>query len=106
MANVVVKVIKQGDKSRFMSSLQIFTAVSVVAFALLLHYVALGLPLIGHTGELRALPVAWEEFGAEAKRIKASVESETGQAPLLVGMDPYNRGGSANLHSGLSGLSA
>ncbi|HEV7436434.1 MAG TPA: glycosyltransferase family 39 protein [Pseudorhizobium sp.] len=90
MANVVVKVIKQGDKSRFLSSLQIFTAVSVVAFALLLHYVALGLPLLGHTGELRALPVAWEEFGAEAKRIKASVESETGQAPLLVGMDPYN----------------
>ena len=90
MANVVVKAIKKGGKPRFMSSLQITAAVSVVAFALLFHYLALGLPLIGHTGELRSLPVAWEEFGAEAERIRASVESETGQPPLLVGMDPYN----------------
>ncbi|NDV89383.1 glycosyltransferase [Aurantimonas aggregata] len=90
MANVVVKVIKQGDKHLFMDSLKITMAVSVVSFALLFHYVALGLPLIGHTGDLRGLPVAWEEFGAEAERIRASVESGTGQPPLLVGMDPYN----------------
>jgi dolichol-phosphate mannosyltransferase len=90
MANVVVQAIKNGDKPRFMRFLHITTAVSVVAFGLLFHYLARGLPLIGHTGELRGLPVAWEEFGAQAERIKASVESETGRPPLLVGMDPYN----------------
>ena len=90
MANVVVKAIRKGDRPRFMTSLQITTALSIVAFALLLHYLALGLPLIGHTGKLRGLPVAWEEFGAEAGRIRADVEAETGQQPLLVGMDTYN----------------
>ena len=90
MANVVAEAIKKGDKPRFMASLQITTAVSIVAFALLLHYLALGLPLIGHTGKLRGLPVAWEEFGAEAERIRAKLEAETGQPPLIVGMDTYN----------------
>lgn len=90
MANVVVQAIKKGDKPRFMRSLQVTTAVSVVGFGLLFHYLALGLPLIGHTGELRGLPVAWQEFGAEAEQIAARVEFDTGQPPLLVGMDPYN----------------
>ena len=90
MANVVVKAIRKGDRPRFMASLQITTALSIVAFALLLHYLALGLPLIGHTGKLRGLPVAWEEFGAEVGRIKANLEAETGQPPLLAGMDTYN----------------
>jgi len=90
MANVVVRAVKKGDRPRFLASLQITTSVSIVAFALFFHYLALGLPLIGYTGKLRGLPVAWEEFGAAAQRLRASVKTETGQEPLLVGMDTYN----------------
>jgi len=58
-------------------------------YAVFLHYLVPGLPLVGHLGNIRTLPVAWREFGHEAGLIQQAVEQETGQSVLLAGMDKY-----------------
>ena len=90
MANVVATALKDGRRPRLVAALKAGTATSVLVVALFLHYLALGLPFIGYSGTLRGLPVAWEEFGSDAEQVKAKVRAETGQLPLLVGMDAYN----------------
>ncbi|MDL2398236.1 glycosyltransferase family 39 protein [Rhizobium mayense] len=61
----------------------------LVIYGLGLHYLVLGFPLVGHFGNIRTLPVAWEEFGHEAGLIERNVEQETGKQVLLAGMDRY-----------------
>lgn len=90
MANVVATAVAGGRMPRFVATLQVGIATSISLFALLLHYLALGLPFIVYSGSLRGLPTAWEEFASQAEQIKADVEAETGYSPLLVGMDTYN----------------
>ncbi|MDL2407041.1 glycosyltransferase family 39 protein [Rhizobium calliandrae] len=61
----------------------------LVIYGLGLHYLVLGFPLVGHFGNIRTLPVAWQEFGHEAGLIERNVEKETGEQVLLAGMDRY-----------------
>ncbi|ATN37847.1 hypothetical protein ACO34A_29245 (plasmid) [Rhizobium sp. ACO-34A] len=90
MASVVAIAVKDGRAPHLMAALKVGTATSTLLFALALHYLALGLPFVGYSGSLRGLPVAWEEFVSAAERIKTQVAMETGEPPLLVGMDTYN----------------
>lgn len=90
MASVVADAVRNGRGPRIVAALKVGTAASILSFALFLHYLALGLPFVGYSGTLRGLPVAWEEFAAEAERVKVKVAAETGYSPLLVGMDAYN----------------
>ncbi|MBB3458239.1 dolichol-phosphate mannosyltransferase [Rhizobium sp. BK313] len=61
----------------------------LVVYGLGLHYLVLGFPMVGHFGNIRTLPVAWQEFGRETGLIEHSVEQETGKQVLLAGMDKY-----------------
>ncbi|TGQ04848.1 MULTISPECIES: glycosyltransferase family 39 protein [unclassified Mesorhizobium] len=90
MANVVATAVRSGSMPRMIIFLKMGTVASVLVFAVLLHYVALGLPFVGYSGSLRGLPVAWEEFSLRAEQIGAAVKADTGYSPLLVGMDKYN----------------
>ncbi len=58
-------------------------------YAVFLHYLVLGLPFAGHLGNIRTLPVAWDDFGREVGRIASTVEQQTGQSVLIAGMDKY-----------------
>ncbi|PZM14482.1 glycosyltransferase family 39 protein [Rhizobium tubonense] len=82
-----------GNLSRFNGFLQRLWVPTVmttlVIYGLSLHYLVLGFPMVGYFGSVRTLPVAWEEFGAEAGRIERSVEQATGKQVLLAGMDRY-----------------
>ncbi len=90
MASIVAIAVKDGRTRHFVTALKVGTTMSTLLFALLLHYLALGLPFVGYSGSLRGLPVAWEEFVSDAELIKTQVVMETGESPLLVGMDTYN----------------
>lgn len=90
MANVVATAVRDRRMPFLLAGLKAGAAASILLFALLLHYLALGLPFTGYSGSLRGLPTAWEEFAAQAEQIKAEVAAETGHSPLLVGMDAYN----------------
>jgi dolichol-phosphate mannosyltransferase len=35
------------------------------------------------------LPVAWREMGEAVETVKRQIEKETGETPVVVGMDPY-----------------
>ncbi len=75
---------------RLVAAVKVGAVSSTLAFALLLHYLALGLPFIGYSSSLRGLPVAWKEFVSAAEQIKAKVAAETGYLPMLIGMDSYS----------------
>jgi dolichol-phosphate mannosyltransferase len=62
---------------------------TLAIYAVFLHYLVLGLPLVGHLGNLRTLPVAWDEFGRQVGLIQQSIEKQSGQSVLLAGMDKY-----------------
>jgi dolichol-phosphate mannosyltransferase len=62
---------------------------TLAIYAVFLHYLVLGLPFAGHLGNLRTLPVAWDEFGRQVGLVRQTVEKETGQSVLLAGMDKY-----------------
>ena len=66
-------------------------AVSLLFFGALLNFIVYGLPGTAALSvvDLRSLPTAWKPFGAEAHKIQAMVERETGKVPLMVGMDRY-----------------
>lgn len=65
-------------------------AVTLLLYGASLHYMAIGLPGVGYSDNLRGVPVAWEEFAKAAEEIEEHVEDEAGYEPLLVGMDKYN----------------
>lgn len=64
-------------------------AAVLLAYGAGLHYLALGLPGIGYSGDLTTLPVAWKEFGRQAAMIEEDVKSSSGSEPLRVGLDKY-----------------
>jgi dolichol-phosphate mannosyltransferase len=63
------------------------TIVLVIIYAIGLHYVVLGLPLLPHPS--RPFLSGWQEFARQIEEIVETVEAETGRRPLVVGMDPY-----------------
>jgi dolichol-phosphate mannosyltransferase len=100
MADVLTRAIRDQNSGRFVAALRAGIAVSLLAFALLFHYLAIGLPFVGYPGGVRGLPVAWTEFGAEARKIKSHVQARTGYTPLLVGMDTYNIASELGFYAG------
>jgi dolichol-phosphate mannosyltransferase len=64
-------------------------AVLLLAYGMALHYLTLGLPGVGYSGDLTVLPVGWREFGRQAAIIEQEIESITGKEPLRVGTDKY-----------------
>lgn len=71
-------------------ALKLLAVSTILVLSVLLHYLALGLPLVGYPMELRAVPIAFEEFVSAAEEVKATVAAKTGGRPLLVGMDKCN----------------
>jgi dolichol-phosphate mannosyltransferase len=63
-------------------------SLTTIALALLLHYLAVGWPGIGYRQKMR-FPVGWRELAAQVESIGLRVERETGERPLIVGMDKY-----------------
>jgi len=64
-------------------------ATLLIAYGAGLHYLTLGLPVIGHGHRLGNLSAGWTEFGRQAALIEDEIETATGKKPLLVGMDTY-----------------
>ena len=65
-------------------------SVTLVVYGLLLNHLVMGMPGFGYLLSLPAMPVAWSEFGREAADLAREVQQETGQEPLLIGLDTYN----------------
>lgn len=61
----------------------------LVFYGLGFHYLVLGLPTVGYVGNIRTLPVAWQEFGRDAGQIQVAVEEETGKPVLLITIGKY-----------------
>lgn len=63
--------------------------ITVVVFAIIFQYVALGFPGVGYRHNIRTLPVAWNEFGGAVAGIEQAVESQSDKPVVLIGMDQY-----------------
>jgi dolichol-phosphate mannosyltransferase len=48
-----------------------------------------GVPGVGYGRHAELVPVGWRELGRRIDQVERSVTAETGQAPLVVGMDRY-----------------
>jgi dolichol-phosphate mannosyltransferase len=54
-----------------------------------LHYLVLGLPLLGYGRHIELVPVGWREFSRQIVAAAERVRRDSGSAPLIVGMDRY-----------------
>lgn len=54
----------------------------------LLHYISIGLPGVPYPQHTTS-SVAWKEMGDKVEQIENMVEGETGEKPLVVGVDKY-----------------
>ena len=54
-----------------------------------LHYLALGLPGVGYNNHIELIPVGWQDLSRQIWSTAATVGTETGVEPLIVGMDRY-----------------
>jgi dolichol-phosphate mannosyltransferase len=52
------------------------------------YYLYAGLPGLPPVKNM-SLPVAWSEMGKAVETVEHRIEKETGEAPVIVGMDPY-----------------
>lgn len=79
------------DLQRAVSRLWVPTlSITLVLYGFALNYLASGVPMIGYVVRVPAAPVAWSEFGREAAILAQEVRRETGEEPLMVGLDAYN----------------
>ncbi|MDV6341848.1 glycosyltransferase family 39 protein [Nitrosomonas sp. Is24] len=63
-------------------------ATTIAVYALLLHYVVLGIPGIPYPSFMTRY--YWRETTSEIEKIAAQVQQETGQKPLVVGMSKWS----------------
>ena len=89
--------------ARFLMPLRRSWAISILVLTLFipvgLSWILLGAP--GTSVETwYKLPIAWEEFGREIEIIEHSVEAQTGQEPLIVGIDKYWIASEASFYDG------
>lgn len=54
-----------------------------------LHYLVLGFPGAGYGKHNELVPVGWRDFSDRISRVAAVVRQETGDDPVIVGMDRY-----------------
>ena len=64
-------------------------AITLIVYGFGLDYLVLGLPGVGYFSNIGSLPIGWEKLGRQAEQIEDHVARETGQEPLVVGMDQY-----------------
>ncbi|SFI79982.1 glycosyltransferase family 39 protein [Nitrosomonas sp. Nm34] len=62
--------------------------VSLLAYAFILHYVVLGIPGIPY--QFLAEHYFWKEAAIEIEKIAEEIESQNGQAPIVVGMNKWS----------------
>jgi dolichol-phosphate mannosyltransferase len=86
-SSIVSSIGRRGTPSRGRGWAMTFS-LTTIALALVLHYVAIGWPGIGYRQKMR-FPVGWRELAAQVESIGLRVERETGERPLIVGMDKY-----------------
>jgi dolichol-phosphate mannosyltransferase len=54
-----------------------------------LHYLVLGLPGAGYGRHIELTPVGWRDFSRQITAKAADIARQTGEEPLIVGMDRY-----------------
>jgi dolichol-phosphate mannosyltransferase len=54
-----------------------------------LHYLVLGLPGLGYGKHIELVPVGWRDLSRQITEVRAAIRRETGDEPLIVGMDRY-----------------
>jgi dolichol-phosphate mannosyltransferase len=54
-----------------------------------LHYLVLGLPGLGYGAHIELVPVAWRDLSRRIAAATLAIRQETGNEPLIVGMDRY-----------------
>jgi len=62
---------------------------TLLVFGAGLHYLVLGLPGLGYGAHIELVPVAWRELSRQIAGTASAIHQETGNEPLLVGMDRY-----------------
>lgn len=73
---------------RFTSAWKPVLVSLMLLYAGFLYYLELGLPGMP-TDDNMSLPVAWKELGREVENVEREVQTQRGQAPVVVGMDKY-----------------
>lgn len=63
--------------------------IMLLLYAAGLHYLALGLPGVGYSNHLELVPVGWRDLGRQIHALSEEVRRQTGQEPVIVGMDRY-----------------
>ena len=89
---VALRMLRPGEKrtapARLAPAWTVTFAVLICLYPIGLGWMALGGPGMPES-EWKALPVAWEEFGAEVEEIEESLEQSSGVEPLIAGTDKY-----------------
>jgi len=86
----VIKAARTAARHRFGADrmLRQSTAFALVVYALALTYMAVGVPGIPYSSNLKGLPVAWSEFRQDIATIERTIDREDG-VPVLIGLDTY-----------------
>lgn len=63
--------------------------VLLLAYGATLHYLTLGPPGLPYSRQLLALPVAWDDLGAQVEHRAAQLRTAQGRDALVVGMNRY-----------------
>lgn len=62
-------------------------AVLMLLYGALLYHLAPGWPGIGYPAQNKIFPAGWADLGRQAAALEDALQTETGQEPLIVGMD-------------------
>jgi dolichol-phosphate mannosyltransferase len=78
-----------GIRARIHSAWGPTAIVCLLIFAVLLHYLTLGLPGAGYGKHTELAPVGWRDLGQQIGVVAEDLRARSGSEPLIVGMDRY-----------------
>jgi dolichol-phosphate mannosyltransferase len=64
-------------------------AALMLFYAAGLYYLVLGWPGVGYSAHIEVLPVGWRDLGRQVMAIATASQRQSGEFPVLVGMDRY-----------------
>jgi dolichol-phosphate mannosyltransferase len=64
-------------------------AALMLIYAAGLYYLVLGWPGVGYSAHIELFPVAWRDLGRQVLAIAAESQRQSGEFPVIVGMDRY-----------------
>jgi dolichol-phosphate mannosyltransferase len=64
-------------------------AALMLLYAAGLYYLVLGWPGVGYSAHIEILPVGWRDLGAQVLAVAEQSRRESGEFPVIVGMDRY-----------------